>query len=107
MASDGTSFSPVSRILGWLKAGYPEGIPPTDYPPVIGVLRRNLTDADIEQIADELALQSVSNGDVPVTADDVRAMIREQVFQSATDEDLARVSAHLASGGWPLASELS
>jgi len=96
----------IGRILDWLRAGYPEGIPPVDFPPVLGVLRRNLTDDDIEQIADELALQSVSNGDVPVTADDIRAMVREQVFQSATAEDLARVSAHLAAGGWPLASDV-
>lgn len=97
----------IGRMLDWLRAGYPDGIPPRDYPPVLGVLRRNLTADDIEQIADELALQSVSNGAVPVTADDVRAMVREQVFQTATDEDLARVSARLASGGWPLASDLS
>ncbi|MBO0843076.1 MAG: DUF3349 domain-containing protein [Nocardioides sp.] len=99
--------SALGKILGWLKAGYPEGIPARDYPPVLGVLRRNLTDADIEQIADELALQSVSLGEEPVSGDQIREMVRTTAFQKATDEDLARVSAHLAAGGWPLASDLS
>lgn len=99
--------TPIAKILGWLKAGYPEGIPPNDYPPVLGVLRRNLTDSDIEQIADELALQSVSSGAEPITADQVREMIRQQVFQSCTPGDVSRVSAKLAAGGWPLAADLT
>lgn len=99
--------SPVSRILDWLRAGYPDGIPPGDYPPVLGVLRRNLTESDIESISDELALQSVSNGNARVSADDIRQMVHEQVFQSCTPDDIRRVSAQLAAGGWPLAAELT
>jgi len=99
--------APITRILEWLKAGYPDGIPPTDYPPVLGVLRRNLTDEDIEAIADELAMQSIGNGVEPVTADDVRRMVKEHAFQSCTPDDLRRVSATLALGGWPLAAELT
>ncbi|MFT4287410.1 DUF3349 domain-containing protein [Nocardioides sp.] len=99
--------APIARILEWLKSGYPDGIPPTDYPPVLGVLHRNLTDADIEAIADELAVASIGNGVEPITADDVRRMVREQVFQSCTPDDLRRVSATLALGGWPLAADLT
>ena len=99
------STSPVAKILGWLRAGYPEGIPPNDYPPVLGVLRRNLTEGDIEAIADELAMQCISNGVQPVTADDIRAMVGDQALQAPTDDDLRRVSAKLAAGGWPLATE--
>jgi len=99
--------TPVSRILDWLRAGYPDGIPPRDYPPVLGVLRRNLTDSDIEAISDELALQSVSNGNATVSAEDIRLMVHDQVFQSCTPDDIQRVSAQLAAGGWPLAGELT
>ena len=60
--------SPVAKILNWLKAGYPEGIPPRDFPSVLLVLHRNLTDAEIESIADYLAMESISNGSQPVTA---------------------------------------
>lgn len=101
------SESPVARILNWLKAGYPEGIPQHDFPSVLMVLRRNLNEVEITSIADELALESVSNGSEPVTAENIRAMIREHAFQTATPEDLLRVSAVLARGGWPLASELA
>ncbi len=101
------SESPIAKVLSWLKAGYPQGIPPHDFPSVLMVLRRNLTDVEIESIADNLALESISNGSQPVTADQVRAMIRDQAFQSATTADLLRVSAVLARGGWPLASDLA
>lgn len=100
------SESPIARILNWLKAGYPEGIPQQDFPSVLLVLTHNLTDAEIDSIADDLALQSVSNGVAPVTAEHIRDMVREHAFQTATEEDILRVSAALARGGWPLASEL-
>jgi Protein of unknown function (DUF3349) len=96
--------SPISKMLTWLRAGYPEGIPQRDFPSVLLVLQQNLSAADIEAIADDLALQSVSNGSSPVSAEQIRAMVRDHTFQPATDEDLRRVSAALAQGGWPLAS---
>lgn len=95
--------SPIVKILEWLKAGYPQGIPPNDYPPVLGVLRRKMSDEEIVSISDELAMQSVSGGDVPVTAEQIRDMVTSMAFQSATPEDIQRVSANLAQGGWPLA----
>ena len=101
------SESLIARILNWLKAGYPEGIPQHDFPSVLLVLHRNLSDTEIESIADDLALQSISRYSQPVTAEHIRAMIREHAFQSATPEDTRRVSAVLARGGWPLASELA
>ncbi|MCW2527166.1 MAG: hypothetical protein JWM76_2026 [Pseudonocardiales bacterium] len=100
------SESPVTKVLNWLKAGYPEGIPKRDFPSVLMVLHRNLTDAEIESIADNLALESISNDSEPVTAGHIRAMVRGHAFQTATPEDLRRVSAVLAQGGWPLATDL-
>lgn len=100
------SESPVAKVLNWLKAGYPEGIPQRDFPSVLMVLHRNLTDGEIESIADDLALDSVSNGSEPVTAENIRTMVRGHAFQTATPEDMLRVSAVLARGGWPLASDL-
>lgn len=102
-----TEPSLPARILGWLRAGYPDGVPPRDFPPVLGVLHRTLTDADIESIADELALRSVSGGEKPVTADDIKTMVRERAYQSCTEDELRRVSVMLAAGGWPLSAELT
>lgn len=99
--------TPIGKILTWLKAGYPQGIPPNDFPPVLNVLHRNLTDEEIESISDELAMQSVSGGEEPVTAEHIREMVKSMAFQHATPEEIQRVSAILAQGGWPLARELS
>lgn len=94
-----------TRILGWLRAGYPQGIPVRDYIALLGVLRRQLTDDDISAIAADLALQADASDSV-ITEDEIRRMIREHVFQSASPADIARVSAQLAQGGWPLSDDL-
>ncbi|MGO1306359.1 MAG: DUF3349 domain-containing protein, partial [Microbacterium gubbeenense] len=36
----------ISSVLNWLRAGYPEGIPPKDSFPLIALLRRTLIDED-------------------------------------------------------------
>jgi hypothetical protein len=41
-----------------------------------------------------------------VTADQIRAMVHDHAFQSATEDDVRRVSAAMARGGWPLANDL-
>lgn len=95
-----------TRILDWLRAGYPQGIPHRDYVPLLGVLHRRLTVSDIDMIAGELAAQADANGE-PISGDDIVGMVREHVFQSASAEDINRVSAQLASGGWPLADDIA
>lgn len=91
----------VGRVLAWLRAGYPQGIPSQDYVALLGVLRRRLTEHDVDSIASELAAQA-DKADTPVTVDDIRAMIDDQILQRASDSDIVRVSAQLAAGGWPL-----
>jgi hypothetical protein len=89
-------------VLDWLRAGYPEGIPAQDYAPILGVLQRRLTPEEIQGIAEGLAAQALTSPD-PITRDDIEAMIEQTVYQRASDADVARVSARLAAGGWPLA----
>nr|WP_227467113.1 DUF3349 domain-containing protein [Nocardioides lijunqiniae] len=92
-----------TRVLAWLRAGYPQGIPARDYVALLGVLRRQLTDEDVDLIAGQLAAQADADGGA-VTEQDIHDMVRTQALQSATDEDVRRVSAQLAAGGWPLAT---
>ena len=54
----------------------------------------------IKGFAQDLADQAERGG---ITRQDVEAMIRQATLQQATDEDVARVAARLAAGGWPLA----
>jgi hypothetical protein len=88
----------LSSIIGWLRAGYPEGVPDIDYIPLFALLGSELTDADINAIADELA----ASGDVS-TAQGIRDAIEKASDEKPLDVDVARVRARLAAGGWPLA----
>lgn len=97
------SRSITTRVLDWLRAGYPEGVPRKDYLPLLGVLRRSLTEEDISAIADDLVLATAS-GDDPISREEIAQMIQRTVIQSPSAEDIARVSARLAAGGWPLVS---
>lgn len=88
----------LRSIINWVRAGYPEGVPATDYVPLFALLGSQLTDDEISGIADELAL----TGD----ADSLQAMktaIAAATSQPPKESDIARVRARLAAGGWPLA----
>ena len=91
----------AEQVLGWLRAGYPDGIPPRDYAAVLGVLQRKLTKQEIHSIAAELAAQSTSYS--PIKGEDIEKLVSETVLQPATNDNAAQVSARLAAGGWPLA----
>jgi hypothetical protein len=91
----------VTRSLEWLRAGYPAGVPRQDYVALLGLLRRKLTEEEVHKIAQDLADQSVLAGD-PISVQDIEEMINDAVLQTASAEDVARVSARLAAGGWPL-----
>ncbi|GIM98135.1 DUF3349 domain-containing protein [Paractinoplanes toevensis] len=97
--SDRSNF--LTRSVEWLRAGYPTGVPRQDYVALLGVLRRKLTEDEIRGVAKELAEQSVVSDD-PISASDIEGLISESMLQNATPADVARVSAHLAAGGWPL-----
>jgi Protein of unknown function (DUF3349) len=52
----------LTRIVAFLRAGYPEGVPARDYIPLLALLRRRLTDDEVVAVAAEL----MSGGDTPV-----------------------------------------
>jgi hypothetical protein len=91
----------LTRSVEWLRAGYPTGVPRQDYVALLGVLRRKLTEDEIRGIAKDLAEQSLLTDD-PISGADIEALISDSLLQDATPADVARVSAHLAAGGWPL-----
>lgn len=87
------------RMLSWLRAGYPTGVPQSDYIALLGVLHRQLTDEEVQHLAEEL-YRTEQGGEVPV--EQIREAIRSLTLQKPTEDDVRRVSAHLAAGGWPL-----
>ena len=91
----------VVRTVDWLRAGYPSGVPRGDYVALLGLLRRKLTDHEVHQIAGELA-GLAEDGEV-ITTTDVEKLISEATLDEPAAQDVSRVSARLAAGGWPLA----
>ena len=89
----------LSKIVGWLRAGYPEGVPEHDYIPLFALLGSQLTEAEVSAIADELATSAD-----PGSAEAIKAAIADVTQTPPKDSDIARVRAHLAEGGWPLAT---
>jgi hypothetical protein len=89
------------RAVEWLRAGYPTGVPRQDYVALLGLLRRKLTETEVRQIAQDLA-ETTQDQTEPITRQDIEDMINDSVLQPASDDDVARVSARLAAGGWPL-----
>jgi hypothetical protein len=57
----------LNRILDWLRAGYPEGVPEVDYIPLFALLGSQLTETEVGEIADELARETG-----PASADIIR-----------------------------------
>jgi Protein of unknown function (DUF3349) len=93
------SLPPVlSKIIGWLRAGYPEGVPDVDYIPLFALLGSQLTNDEVSAIADELASESK-----PESAETIRRAITEVSHHQPTDADVNRVRSRLAGAGWPLA----
>ena len=88
----------LQSVISWLRAGYPDGVPSTDYIPLFALLGTQLTDVEVLAIADELAGESD-----PVSAAAIRRAINEVTREKPTEADVNRVKAHLAAGGWPLA----
>ena len=89
----------LNKIVDWLRAGYPEGVPEHDYIPLFALLGSQLTNDEVTLIADELAFSSD-----PESADAIKKAIAAVTHTTPNDADINRVRSHLAAGGWPLAA---
>jgi hypothetical protein len=86
----------LSSIVSWIRAGYPEGIPPTDTFPVLALLTRRLSNDEVKAVAREL----MQRGDFDNV--DIGVLITQATDQLPSPEDIERVRARLAAKGWPL-----
>jgi predicted HAD superfamily phosphohydrolase len=90
----------LSGILDWLREGYPAGVPPKDYIPLLALLRRTLTEDEVREIAEEVA--ALGNGSDNGAAE-IGVQITKLTDAMPTPEDIARVEQRLTSHhGWPL-----
>ena len=86
----------LTSIVDWLRAGYPEGIPPTDYFPVLALLTRRLSNDEVKLVTREVMQQD----DFDET--DIGVLITQITDQLPSPQDIERVRARLAAKGWPL-----
>jgi hypothetical protein len=91
--------SMLSRVLAFLRAGYPQGVPANDYLPLLALLRRRLSDDEVRAVATEL----MSAGPSPVEGADVGVEITKLTDELPSPEDTDRVERRLAAAGWPVA----
>ncbi|OBG29605.1 phosphate transport system regulatory protein PhoU [Mycobacterium sp. 852002-51057_SCH5723018] len=91
----------IARIVRFLRAGYPQGVPATDTFPSLALLRRRLSDEEVTQIATQLVI----HGDLPVDATNIRVMISKITDQMPAPEEVERVKKHLEIRGWPIKDE--
>jgi hypothetical protein len=86
----------LNSIVAWLRAGYPDGVPPTDYFPLLALLSRRLSTDEVKAVSRAL-MQRGDFDDV-----DIGVLITQFTDQLPSPEDIERVRARLAAKGWPL-----
>ena len=100
-----TTSSLLGRVLDWLRAGYPDGVPGPDRGPLLALLRATpLTEDQIKEVVKHItAADSPAVADGEITKDEIEAFISEVTHHDAGPENTNRVAAKLAAAGWPLA----
>lgn len=86
----------LSKIVAWLQAGYPEGIPATDRVPLLALLSRRLTNDEAKAVA-KVLLDRGEFDDI-----DIGVMITQITDELPRSEDVERVRERLAAKDWPL-----
>jgi hypothetical protein len=86
----------LRSILDWLREGYPSGVPPKDYIPLLALLRRRLSEDEVREIADEIArIDGAQTADIAVHITTITDALPSK-------EDIERVERRLTDQhGWP------
>lgn len=106
----------LTSVIRWLRAGYPDGVPVGDYIPLVAILRRQLTEDEVHEVAATLATDAVlatereSSSTVITEVPEINRIDAGVEINKVTDElpsetDLARVRSVLVSAGWPFDDE--
>jgi Protein of unknown function (DUF3349) len=85
-------------MVAFVRVGYPQGVPETDYIPLLALLRRRLSDDEVGAVANEL----VSRGDLNIDTANIGAAITRITDELPSPADLDRVQRRLETIGWPV-----
>jgi hypothetical protein len=86
----------LAKIVAWITAGYPEGVPGPDRVPLFALLTPRLTDDEVKTVAKEL----LDRGEFDEV--DIGVLITQLTDELPAPEDIERVRNRLAAKGWPL-----
>ena len=86
----------LTKIVAWLNAGYPEGVPGPDRVPLLALLKRRLTDDEVKAVAQDL----IDRGEFDHV--DIGVLITQITDELPTPQDVEHVRERLATKGWPL-----
>jgi hypothetical protein len=86
----------LAKIVAWITAGYPEGVPGPDRVPLFALMRQRLTDDEVKAVTREL----MNRGEFDQV--DIGVQITQLTDELPAPADIERVRARLAAKGWPL-----
>lgn len=86
----------LAKIVAWITAGYPEGVPGPDRVPLFALLKPRLTDDEVKTVAKELM------GRGEFDAVDIGVLITQITNELPDPADIERVRNRLSAKGWPL-----
>ena len=93
----------VAKIVAWINAGYPDGVPGPDRVPLLALLRRRLTDDEVKAVAAALVDNAASEGLAnEIDLVDIGVVITQITNELPSPDDVERVRERLAAKGWPL-----
>ncbi|MGH6656242.1 MAG: DUF3349 domain-containing protein [Actinocrinis sp.] len=86
----------LQAIVDFVRKGYPQGVPERDYLPLFALLRRRLSEDEVEQLATELARDPAAER----SREAIGAAILGVTDQMPSESDIERIRARLAAAGW-------
>jgi hypothetical protein len=86
----------LAKIVAWITAGYPEGVPGPDRVPLFALLRPRLTEDEVKTVAKEL----MDRGEFDDI--DIGVLVTQLTDGLPAPDDIDRVRNRLAAKGWPL-----
>jgi Protein of unknown function (DUF3349) len=90
----------LQKVLDWLHAGYPEGVPQEDYYALLAFLARSLRPEEVTEVV--TALEAEKKVGRKTTTADVTAAIEAVTASPALRKDVRRVEERLREAGWEL-----
>ena len=95
----------VQKVVNWLRAGYPAGVPGPDRVPLLALLRNTpLSEDQVKEVVREIAeAEAKAPAGHAIDHDEIVSFIEGVAHHDAGPENIQRVAAKLAAAGWPLA----